>query len=144
MGITVMMNDVFIAQNELERQLIAAQNGQLAPETLLATLLDSEVFMPVYEPPNQPGGLQLSTTAQPLKVTLETGETVLVLFTSPERAKAFVVDFPGYGGGLVTDFRWIVTQLGVGYAITLNPGLEFGMDFEAQEVAQLAAVPNSI
>ena len=135
------MNAIFVAQNELERQLMSAQNGELAPETFLATLLDAEVFMPIYEPPTQPGGLQVSTTAQPLKVTTETGETVLVLFTSPERAKTFVASFPGYGGGLVTDLRWILQKLGVGYAITLNPGLEFGIDFEAQELAQLAAVP---
>ncbi len=138
------MNTNFRAQNELERQLMAAQNGELSPETFLATLLDAEVFMPIYEPLSQPGGLQASTTAQPLKVTTETGETVLVLFTSPERAKTFVASFPGYGGGLVTDLRWILQKLGVGYAITLNPGLEFGMDFEAQELAQLAAVPSAV
>lgn len=130
------MSECFVAQNDLERQLIAAQNGQLPPEMLLMTLLDSEVFMPVYES-QQIGGLQTTQTAQPLKLTTETGDAVLVLFTSPERAKAFVADFPGYGGGLVTEFRWILEKLGVGYAITLNPGLEVGMDFEAQDVAQL-------
>ncbi|MBV5309412.1 SseB family protein [Chromatium okenii] len=134
------MSASFIAQNDLERQLIAAQNGELPPEQLLMTLLNSEVFMPVYEP-QQIGGLQTTTsTAQPLKLTTETGDAVLVLFSSPERAKVFVADFPGYGGGLVTEFRWILEKLGVGYAITLNPSLEVGMDFEAQDVAQLAAL----
>ncbi|MBK1693391.1 SseB protein [Chromatium weissei] len=136
------MSASFIAQNDLERQLIAAQNGELPPETLLMTLLDSEVFMPVYES-QQIGGLQMTQTAQPLKLTTETGAEVLVLFTSPERAKDFVANFSGYGGGLVTEFRWILEKLGVGYAITLNPNLEVGMDFEAQDVAELVALSSS-
>jgi hypothetical protein len=64
---------------------------------------------------------------------------VLVLFTSPDRAKAFVRDYPGYGGGLVTDFHWILEQLGVGYGISLNPGQDLGMELEAQALRQLVA-----
>ncbi|AFL75895.1 SseB family protein [Thiocystis violascens] len=136
------MPDTFTAQNDLERQLIEAQEGRIPPESFIATLLGSEVFMPVYEK-HQIGGLQTQQSAQPLKLTTDEGDEVLVLFTNPERAKAFVKDFPGYGGGLVADFAWILEKLGVGFAITLNPGLPFGMDFEAQDVAQIAAMPRA-
>ena len=136
------MPDTFTAQNDLERQLIEAQEGRIPPESFIATLLGSEVFMPVYEK-HQIGGLQTQQIAQPLKLTTDKGDEVLVLFTNPERAKAFVKDFPGYGGGLVADFAWILEKLGVGFAITLNPGLPFGMDFEAQDVAQIAAMPRA-
>lgn len=95
--------------------------------------------MPIYKK-HQIGGLQTGDKAQPLKLASDDGSEVLVLFTSPERAKSFVKDFPGYGGGLVTDFTWILKRLGIGYAISLNPDQEVGMDFEAQDVAQLAAM----
>jgi hypothetical protein len=135
------MSDDFKPQNDLESQLMAAQEGRIPPEAFLRTLLGSEVFMPVYEKPHS-GGLQiqLNTQAQPLKLTDEQGQEVLVLFTSPERAKGFVKDYPGYGGGLVTDFTWILEKLGIGFGISLNPGLPVGIDFEAQDVAQIAAM----
>ncbi len=133
------MSEAFIPQNDLERHLIAAQEGEVPPESFIEVLMGSEVFMPVYEK-HQIGGLQMQQTAQPLKLQSEEGEETLVLFTSPERAKAFVKDFPGYGGGLVAEFSWILEKLGVGFAITLNPGLPFGMDFEAQDLAQIAAL----
>ncbi len=137
------MSEAFIPQNDLERQLVAAQEGEVPPESFIEVLMGSEVFMPVYEK-HQIGGLQMQQTAQPLKFQSEGGEETLVLFTSPERAKAFVKDFPGYGGGLVAEFSWILEKLGVGFAITLNPGLPFGMDFEAQDLAQIAAMPRPI
>ncbi len=132
----------FTPHNDLERQLIAAQDGRIGPEELIDTLMRSEVFMPVYEK-HQIGGLQVSSQAKPLILSSDDGEELLVLFTSPERAKAFVADYPGYGGGLVTEFTWVLEKLGVGYGISLNPGLEIGMELEAHAVQQLgAARPN--
>jgi len=133
------MSHDFKPQNDLERQLIAAQEGQIPPEAFIETLVGSEVFMPVYEK-HQIVGFQAQQVAQPLKLKGEDGGEVLVLFTSPERAKGFVAGHPGYGGGLVADFTWILEKLGIGYAITLNPGLPFGMEFEAQDVAQIAGM----
>jgi hypothetical protein len=126
----------FIPQNDLERQLIAAQEGRIDPEDFIATLLGAEVFMPIYER-HQIGGLQTEKAAQPLKIETDNGE-VLVLFTNPERAKPFVRDFPGYGGGLVVEFSWILEKLGIGFAISLNPGETVGIDFEAQDLARMA------
>ena len=133
------MPDDFTPQNDLERRLIAAQEGEIPPESFVKTLVGSEVFMPIYER-HQIGGLQTRQTAQPLKLPGEEGGEVLVLFTSPERAKGFVRDYPGYGGGLVVDFTWILEKLGIGYGISLNPGLPVGIDFEAQDVAQIAGM----
>ena len=64
---------------------------------------------------------------------------MLALFTSPDRAKAFVRDYPGYGGGLVTEFTWVIEKLGVGYGIALNPGQPVGIDLEAGTLRQLTA-----
>lgn len=105
----------------------------------METLLGSEVFMPIHEK-HQIGGLQTDTRAQPLKLQTDDDGEVLVLFTSPERAKIFVNDFPGYGGGLVTEFTWILEKMGVGFGISLNPGETVGIDFDAQDLAQIASM----
>ena len=136
------MHTDFQPQNDLERQLMAAQEGQIQPEAFIRTLLGSEVFMPIYEK-HQIGGFATDTKAQPLKIQSEDGQDVLVLFTSPDRAKAFVKDYPGYGGGLVTEFTWILEKLGIGYGISLNPGQDYGIDFHAQDVANIAAMGSS-
>ncbi len=135
------MSTDFDPQNDLERQLLAAQEGRIPPETFVATLIGSEVFMPVYEK-HEAGGFATDTKAKPLKIKIpdEDGQDVLVLFTSPDRAKAFVQDYPGYGGGLVAEFTWVLDKLGIGFGISLNPGLAVGMDFEAQDVEQLASM----
>ena len=69
----------------------------------------------------------------------EAGTQVLVLFTSPERAKDFVQDFPSYGGGLLTEFSWVLRKMGVPAGIALNPGLDAGFDLEPEMVADLMA-----
>jgi hypothetical protein len=98
--------------------------------------------MPVYEK-HQIGGYATDTKAKPLKIQTENGDEVLLLFTSSDRAKSFVRDYPGYGGGLVTDFSWILEKLGIGHGISLNPGLPVGIEFQARDVAQIAAMGNN-
>ncbi len=129
----------FHPANPLEQRLLDAQNGLIAPQDFMSFLMEAEVFMPVYEK-HAIGGFGASQTAQPLLVQdPESGEQSLVLFSSPERAKAFVAEYPGYGGGLLVQFSWILEKAGVGYGISLNPGWESGMDLEAEAVRQLGA-----
>ncbi len=131
------MNQGLDANNELEKKLLDAQEGRIPPQAFIDALMASEVFMPVYEK-HQIGGFASSNKAQPLTLKDEdSGEDILILFTSPDRAKGFVKDYPGYGGGLVTEFTWVLEKLGVGFAIALNPGHELGIDLEAGTVAQL-------
>jgi len=46
-------------------------------------------------------------------------------------------DFPDYGGGLLSESSWILERIGSGVAIAINPGIEFGIDLEADMVTQL-------
>jgi hypothetical protein len=131
------VTDSFEARNELEQKLLDAQEGRLAIEDFMNALLESQVFMPVLEAKTVLN-IQRSQSAQPLALDAEDGTKVLVLFTSPERAKPFVKDFPGYEGGLLTDFNWIFENLGTGFGIAINPGSEVGIDIEPDSVAQLA------
>lgn len=128
----------FDAKNELERQLLAAMNGELTSEDFMQALLTQQVFIPVRDD-KDPGiaGFQRTTKATPLVVQDEDGQNILVLFTSPERAKAFLADTPGYGGGLLADFSWIVERMEPGFAIMVNPGQEFGMDIAPENVNEM-------
>ncbi len=133
------MTQDFEPNNDLERRLLDAQDGRIPPRELIEALLSSEVFMPVYEK-HQIGGFAASKEAQPLTLKdEESGEEILVLFTSPDRAKAFVCDYPGYGGGLVAEFTWVLEKLGAGYGITLNPGHDVGIELGAEALRQLTA-----
>jgi SseB protein N-terminal domain len=131
------MVDRFTAHNELENRLIAAQQGELDSAQFMHELLLSQVFMPVEDEPSGIQGFQRSARANPLTLEAEDGQNVLILFTSPERAKPFLQDFPAFQGGLLTEFTWILERIGSGIAISLNPGIEFGIDFDASTVEQL-------
>jgi len=131
------MDQTFAAHNELETRLVAAQQGELDSERFMQELLDSQVFMPVEDEPSGIQGFQRSAKANPLTLASEDGQQVLLLFTSPERAKPFLAEFPGFQGGLLTELRWILERIGSGVAISLNPGMDVGIDFDAETVEQL-------
>ena len=130
------MDQPFTPQNELEQHLLAAQEGSMDEQTFMHTLLTSQVFMPIHDK-HGIGGLQTSSSAVPLTLPTEAGFDVIVLFTSPERAKDFLQEHPGYEGGLLAEFTWVLEKMGTGLGITLNPGLEAGLDMEPEMVRQL-------
>ena len=71
-------------------------------------------------------------------LSAEDGTPVLVLFSSPERAKPFIEDLPGFQGGILEPFKWVLENMGSDYGIALNPGSELGFDMEPETVADLA------
>lgn len=124
-------------RNELEQQLHAAQLGETSSEAFMQQLVEAQVFMPVKDDQTA-GGIQRSTRAQPLVVADPSGLSVLVLFTSPERAKGFLQDYPEFRGGLLTEFKWILERMEPGFGIVINPGEDLGMDLEPDLVQELA------
>jgi len=137
------MEPTFNAHNDLETKLVAAQQGKMDSNVFMEELLDSQIFMPVEDEPNQIQGFQRSTKASPLTLENEDGVNVLVLFTSPERAKGFLQEFPAYSGGLLTEFSWILSRIGSGVAVSINPGMEFGIDLDTHTVEQLIHLSNA-
>lgn len=126
------------AKNELEEKLLAAINGDLPGEEFMSEMLTQQIFIPIKDDRDSGiPGFQLTNKATPLVVQDEAGRNTLVLFTSPDRAKEFLVDVPGYSGGLLADFSWIVERMEPGFAIAVNPGLELGMDIEPEDVTQM-------
>lgn len=130
------MQDAFDARNELEEKLLAAQEGQLSDTDFMHYLMDTQVFMPVRDQIGI-GGFTASDRAVPLTLRSEEGVEVLILFTSPERAKHFVSEFPGYEGGLLAEFSWILERTGSGVGISINPDWPVGFDLEPEMVQQL-------
>jgi hypothetical protein len=130
------MHDNFEARNELETQLLAAQEGKITSEDFMQYLMETQVFMPVKDSIGI-AGFTSSDKAMPLTLRAEDDTEVLILFTSPERAKDFVNDFPGYDGGLLAEFNWILERTGSGIGISINPDWPVGIDLEPEMVQQL-------
>lgn len=127
----------FVPHNALEEQLVAVHAGELDPESFVLSLVDQQLFMPVRDEKNQIQGFQRTTQAEPLIIEDDQGERVLVVFTSPERAKPLVEHFPDFSGGILTEFSWLLRRIGGGVPISINPGWDIGMDFDADMIGQL-------
>ena len=125
-------------RNELETKILQAQDGHISSDDLLKTLMTSQVFMPVQDAKTPVLNIQRSTRAQPLVMAAEDGTPILVLFSSPERAKPFLQDYPGFAGGILESFQWVLQNMGSGYGIALNPNSELGFDMEPDTVKELA------
>lgn len=133
------MSEAFEPRNDLERWLIQAQNGEMEPDAFMRELLASQVFIPIKEESENIGGFQANTKAEPISIQSDDGTPILILFTSPERAKPIQEQLPGFeGGGLLETFTWILERMGTGYGIVLNPGWDVGLEMEPDMVAQLA------
>ncbi|MDO8890275.1 MAG: SseB family protein [Sulfurimicrobium sp.] len=133
-----MSDQMFEPKNDLEQKLLAAANGELDVDDLIGGLLDDQVFMPVEDEESGIEGFQRSIHARPLVVQDEEGVHVLVLFSSPERAKVVMEEFPKFGGGLLADFRWVLEHIDAGAGVTINPGWDVGIDLDTETVAALS------
>lgn len=127
-------------RNDLEQLLADMHAERVRPEDFARKLLDLQVFMPVKDEKHVIKGFQASTRAEPLVLEDEEGTRVLILFSAPERAKAFTAEVPGYSGGILTEFAWVLRRMGEGVAISINPGEALGYDFDPDMVAMMAAL----
>ena len=129
----------FTAQNELEKKLLQAMDGDMTGEDFIAYLMNAQIFMPIEDLKETSNGAQHSTPTQPLVVEDERGNDVLILFTSPGRATEFVKGFKGYGGGLLMEFSWVLKKLDAPLNIAINPEFEAGFDMDKEMMADLMA-----
>jgi len=133
------MNDSS-ARNELEALLLEFHAGKIEPVAFAKRLLDTQVFMPVKDEKHRIAGFQASTQAAPLLVGDDDGNRILVLFSAPDRAQAFLAAHPGHGGGMLAEFSWILRRMGAGIAIAINPDQTPGFDLDPEMVAMVAAL----
>jgi hypothetical protein len=128
------MQETFEARNEVEEKLLSAQEGLLSSEALMDYMMDAQLFMPVKDSIGIEG-FTSSDKAVPLTLKTEDNVEVLILFTSSDRSKVFLQDFPGYDGGLLSEFKWVLERTGSG--ISINPDWPVGMDLEPEMIQQL-------
>ena len=134
------MSDPMPTRNELEALLLDFHAGKVEPEEFARRLLAVQVFMPVKDEKHAIAGFQASTQAEPLLVEDDAGIRILVLFSAPDRARDFLVAFPGYGGGILAEFSWLLRRMGAGIAIAINPDQTPGFDLDPEMVAMVAAL----
>lgn len=134
------MNEPQPTRNELEALLLEFDEGRLEPEEFARRLLDAQVFLPVKDEKHAIAGFQASTKAEPLVVEDGEGNSILALFSSPDRARDFLAAFPGYGGGMLTEFSWLLRRMGSGISIAINPEQTPGFDLDPEMVAMVAAL----
>ena len=132
------LDEPFEPRNEVEQQLAAAQDGSVSGEDFMHYLLGAQLFMPVQDESHGIKGFQRNDKAVPLTLESEEGTPVLILFTSPERAKPFLADFPDFTGGLLAEFSWILERVGSGFGVAINPGWAVGIDMDPDMVDQIA------
>jgi hypothetical protein len=134
------MSDPMPTRNELEALLLDFHAGKVEPEEFARRLLAVQVFMPVKDEKHAIAGFQASTQAEPLLVEDDAGIRILVLFSAPDRARDFLVAYPGHGGGMLAEFSWILRRMGAGIAIAINPDQTPGFDLDPEMVAMVAAL----
>ena len=130
------MQNQFETRNELEERILAAQEGTLSGEDFMAYLMDTQVFMPVKDS-IEIEGFTSSDKAVPMTLKTEDDVEVLILFSSPDRSKQFMKEFPGYDGGLLPEFKWVLERIGSGIGVSINPDWPVGMDMEPEMIQQL-------
>ena len=134
------MSDPLPTRNELEALLLEFHAGNMEPEEFARRLIDAQVFIPIKDEKHGIAGFQASTQAELLLVEDDAGNRILVLFSSPDRARDFLVAFPGFGGGMLAEFSWILRRMGAGIAIAINPDQTPGFDLDPEMVAMVAAL----
>lgn len=136
-----MSEQAFEAKNELEKKLLAAMSGELSSEEFMREMMAQQIFIPIKDDKDSGIiGFQHTTKATPLVIQDDEGMNILVLFTSPDRAQNFLAEIPGYSGGLLADFSWIVERMAAGFAISVNPGMDIGIDIEPEIVTEMLAL----
>lgn len=126
----------FAPHNDLESELLAAQEGRISEQQLMQTLLAAQVFVPVRDPVTI-AGLQGTVRPEPLTLVDEDGTEVLAVFTSPDRARPVVAGRAGYEGGILMEFRAVLDRVGPGCGLVLNPGWPVGLEMAPEAVSQL-------
>ena len=100
-------------------------------------LLMEQVFMPVTDAVTD-DGVKSENLAQPLVLESEEGIRVMILFSSLDRARDFVSQFPGYDkGGILMEFHEVLAKMAPNCGISINPDMENGLDLDPDMIQQL-------
>lgn len=125
----------FNPTNSVERALLEAQQGRVAPTAFFDELLKSQVFVLLDREIGPEGGWDPSINLCIL--TNASGLPVAAVFTAPDRSAPWHERLPQFQFGLLVSFTWLLRGLGPGVGVVVNPGLTVGVELSPEAIANL-------
>lgn len=129
--------------NALEAKLKQLFTDKLDIAEFMQFLLTAQVFLPVEDDNSTISGFQSKPQAKPLIIELSDNDSVLkamIVFSSPEKSKQFLSDYPDYSGGLLVDIGWILARISPETSLSINPNMEMGIDLDPSTIQQLVTL----
>jgi SseB protein N-terminal domain len=128
------MTNEFRPNNNLEEKLLALYRKEIKIIEFLELLIDSQV---VILADRDVDISRPSMDFNPLAINSPMGFDVLVTFSSLERAKAALAQYPDYPFALAVDTRWFLLGAYKNAGIALNPGWPYGFELPPEGLQQL-------
>ncbi len=124
----------FIPGNDLERLLLALNQGTAQRSALPHRLVKSRLFL-LFN--GDPEGVMASETAQPLAIKSDQGYPGICVFSAPERANDLQAQHPEFRTGIETEFAWVLEICPPGVGILINPGSPYTVELHPDGVAPI-------
>ena len=114
-----------------------ARKGRISINEMLAFLAESDLFIPLAEPPQMEDAVIKSW--KPCTVSKADGSQWLVAFTSPEPLSEFSKHTPGFSFGISAGTKWVLQLIPPQHGIAFNIGTEDMFEWNADGLAQYRA-----
>jgi hypothetical protein len=128
------MTETFVPINDLERALLAAQEGTLSTPAFFEALLASKVLIMIDK--DCPDGVW-DNSSSPLILKSSSGLAVVAMFTAMERTSEWHKRQPRFSHGFLADFSQLLQHVAPHAGIVINPGSTVGVEISPSRVADL-------
>ena len=120
--------------SDLEKALVAAQDGESSTAEFLHLLVDSDVFILLSQQKQEE---EDDANIQPLVLEGPDKTPMLAMFTLSERSSPLTKEFPDYTHPYEVEFSWIVANASEGMGLVINPGWSYAASLPPEALAQL-------
>lgn len=121
--------------NQLERDLLATQEGKSKPTDFFDELIDSQVvLLSKHDVLEQKSPEDISALVLPDK---DGKSRLLAVFTSARLANRVAETYPEYRYGIKTDFIWVLAHAAPGLSVIINPGWNLGLTIPSYGVLKM-------
>lgn len=128
------MTNEFKPNNLLEEKLLAMYKKEIKITEFLELLLDSQVIILADRDVDISGA---DMHFNPLAIPSPMGYEVLATFSSFERAKKAVSEYPEYSFAIAVDTSWFLSGAYENVGFALNPGWPFGFELPPDGMKQM-------
>lgn len=123
--------------NDLEKTLVAAQNGETDTAEFLHQLIDAEVFILLSQAEKSDNDEDDERNIQPLVLEGPEKTPMLAMFTHSDRVPPIIKEFPDFAFPYEVEFSWIVANATDGMGLVINPGWSYAASLPPEALAQL-------